>query len=127
MGPEERRTSAARVWFDDEGILNVVSLGVESTEQTGREFLAVKRELVGSRRVALLLDARDWPRGNPASWKQFISVLESICYAGAVIASPKSIKAMGVFPQVFDDLLIPFRVFETEEQARDFLRRHLED
>ena len=126
MASNEKRTSAARIWLDDEGILNVVSVGVKSTEESGREFLAAKRELLGDQSAALLLDARDWPGGSPASWKQFISILESICFAGAVIASPSSIERMGVFPQVFDDLLMPFRVFDAEEPAREFLRQHLD-
>lgn len=119
-------TSAARIWLDDEGILNVVSLGVESTVESGQEFIAATSELLGDQRAPLLLDAREWPGGNAASWRQFISTLERISFAGAVIASPLSIDRMGVFPQVFDGLLIPFRVFDAEEPARDFLRQHLD-
>jgi hypothetical protein len=126
MASQEKRTSAARIWLDDEGILNVVSLGVESTEESVRDLLAAKRELLGDQRAALLFDAREWPGGSPSSWAQFISMLESNCLAGAVIANRLSTERMGVFPQVFDDLLMPFRVFDAEEPAREFLRQHLD-
>ena len=127
MAPKVILTSAARIWVDDEGILNVVSLGVRSTAESGQEFLAATRELLGDQRAALLLDAREWPGGTPSSWSQFISMLESMFLAGAVIANPLATERMGVFPQIFDGMLVPFRVFDAEEPARAFLRQHLDD
>ncbi len=48
MSSEAIDTSAARVRIDDDGILNVLSLGLESTEQSGRKFFAQsKNSLVG--------------------------------------------------------------------------------
>ena len=126
MASNEIITSAARIWLDGDGILNVVSLGVRSTEESGREFMAAKLELAGDRRAALLLDARKWPGGTPTSWRQFVATLEGHFFACAVIASETAIREMGVFPKVFDDLLIPFRVFEDAEPARGFLRSHID-
>ena len=125
MASEEIHTSAARIWLDDEGILNVVSIGVESTEESGREFFAAKRALLGDQRAALLLDARRWPGGSPASWVQLTQQLETISFAAAVVASPVSTERMGAFPDVFAGLLIPFRVFDEVEPAREFLRRNI--
>lgn len=127
VGANERTTSAARIWLDEEGILNVLSLGVASTEESVREFLAAKDDLVGSDAVPMLLHAKDWPKGSPRSWGLFISVLENLSYAVAVVASPTTLRGMGAFPKIFDDLLIPFRVFESEEPALVFLRQHLND
>ena len=53
-------------------------------------------------------------------------MLEDITYVVAVIASPSSTVRMGVFPDLFDNLLIPFRVFEEEQPARDFLHRYMD-
>ena len=127
MGPQERRTSAARLWVDQEGILHVVSLGVVSTEETFWEFQDAKRELIGKQRVAMLMHAEEWPKGTPGSWSLFVSALEGMCFAAAVIASPASLQAMGAFPKVFDDMLIPFRVFDSEEPALAFLRDHIKN
>lgn len=77
----------------------------------------MKQELAGRRRVALLMHAQEWPGASPGAWQQFISLLEDLCFAAAVVASPLSEQGMGAFPQVFDDLLIPFRVFDSEEPA----------
>lgn len=126
MASPEIRTSAARIWLDDEGILNVLSLGLESSLESVQEFAAAKHELLGDERAALLFDAREWPGAKPAAWKQFVSMLETISSACAVVASPLSIKAMGAFPKAFDDFLVPFRVFEAEEPAREFLRQQLD-
>jgi hypothetical protein len=127
MGSDERITSAARVWLAEDGILHVSSLGVESTEDSVRELQAAKLDLVGKARVPMLFHGENWPRGTPRSWGKFVSIIESMSYAVAVVISPMSLKAMGAFPQLLDDLLIPFRVFESEEPALAFLRQHLND
>lgn len=123
----ERETTAARLWLDDEGIIRYVSIGTESTAATVAEGFAAIREVAGGKRVPILFDSRAWPKGDPGSWSRFIASLESVCVAAAVITNPRSEKAMGAFPQLVDNLLIPFRLFADEEQALDFLRSHLND
>ncbi|MDJ0925966.1 MAG: hypothetical protein QNJ77_15550 [Acidimicrobiia bacterium] len=124
---EERTSSDARILLDDEGIIHVIAIGVPSTAPFVDETFAVVRELAGGQRAPILFDARDWPRGTPASWARFISKIESICLAAAVVADTRAAKALGRFPEFLDDLLIPFRVFPDEEPALEFLRGYLPD
>lgn len=57
MGGDERKTSTARVWLAEDGILHVSSLGVESTENSVSELQAAKLDLVGKARVPIALAA----------------------------------------------------------------------
>lgn len=120
-----RTTDNARIWLDDEGILHEVAIGIGSTAHSVDSNFAIFRELTGGKRVPILFDAREWPKGDPGSWSRFIATLESICIAAAVVANPDAVTAMGAFPKLVDDLLIPFRVFDAEEPALAFLRTHL--
>jgi hypothetical protein len=125
MAMDLRTTDNARIWLDDEGILHEVAIGVESTAHSVDRNFAIFRELTGGKRVPILFDSRDWPKGDPASWSHFIAIIESVCTAAAVVANANSVAAMGAFPKVVDELLIPFRVFDAEEPALAFLRSHL--
>ncbi len=126
MSAEERKSATARIWLDESGILHLVALGAESTAATVAESFQIVRELTGGSRVPILFDSRDWPKGDPASWSSFISSIESICTAAAVVVNSASAQAMGAFPKLLDDLVIPFRLFPDEEAALSFLRRHLD-
>jgi len=122
MGIEE--TASARIWRDEDGIVHYVSRGVASTAQSVDENMQHVRNISDGRRVPILFDARDWPRGDPSSWARFISIVESVCLAAAVLVNPTSEKALGRFPDLIDDLVVPFRVFKDEDEALAFLRGH---
>ena len=96
-----------------------------STADSVGESLRIVNELTGGKRVPILFDSRDWPRGDPASWVRFISMIEAVCLAAGVVANPESVRAMGRFPDFLDDLVIPFKIFEDEEDALSFLRRQI--
>jgi len=123
---DERQSTTARIWMDDEGILRYVSIGVESTEATVVEGMQIVRELSGDVPVPILFDARSWKGGDPKSWIKFIAMIESVCSAAAIIVAPESPNVMGGFPEAIDGLVLPFRVFPDENAALDFLRQYLE-
>lgn len=122
---DERTSAAARIWIDAEGIVNYVSVGTESTAESVAEGLSIVREITGGRRVPILFDGRNWPKGDPASWNRFVTGIEGVCTAAAVVTTPATVQAMGAFPRLLDDLVIPFRLFDAEEPARRFLHKHL--
>lgn len=109
----------------DDGVVRYVSIGVASTAQSVDENMQVVRKITAGERVPILFDAREWPKGDPASWARFISVVEGVCTAAGVVASPTSEKALGRFPEFIDDLVIPFRVFHDEDAALEFLRQQI--
>jgi hypothetical protein len=41
------------------------------------------------------------------------------------LVNPTSERALGRFPDLIDDLVVPFRVFKDEDEALAFLRQHL--
>ena len=124
MSSEERTSATARIWIDDEGIVHYVSLGNKSTAESVSEGLGIVREITGRKRCPILFDGREWPKGDPASWSRFIAGIEAVCTAAAVVTTPATVQAMGAFPRLLDDLVIPFRLFDAEEPALAFLRRH---
>lgn len=111
--------------MDDDGVVRYVSVGVPSTAESVSRGFEIVRELTKGARAPILFDARSWPRGDPASWVRFISKVEDVCVAAAVVVSPTSEKAMGSFPEYIDGLVIPFRIFEDEDAALESLRSHL--
>jgi hypothetical protein len=117
-------TAAARIWLDEDGIVRYVSRGVVSTAQSVDEGMQAVKKITGGRRVPILFDARNWPKGDPSSWVRFISMVETHCLAAAVLVNETSTKALGRFPEFIDDLVIPFRLFEEEDAALEFLRSH---
>ena len=118
-------TAAACIWLDDEGIIHYVSRGVVSTTQSVDEGMQAVARLSGGQRVPILFDARSWPKGDPSSWVRFISLVGNVCLAAAVLVSEHSAKALGRFPDFIDDLVVPFRLFDDEAAAIEFLKGRL--
>lgn len=121
---EPIETTTARIWVDEEGLVNYASRGVVSTKETVKESMEALSEVTGGRPVPILFDSRGWPSGDPASWVHFINMIEAVCSAAAVIVDGDSAPRMGSFPGLLDSLMIPFRLFADENEAREFLRSH---
>lgn len=122
---EERVTAAARIWIDDESIVHYQAIGVPSTVESVVEGLTAVRELAGGSPSPILFDARGWGSGDPNSWVQFINMIESVCSAAGVVVDAEALSKMGTFPSLLDSLVIPFRLFHSEDEALAFVREHL--
>lgn len=121
---EVRHTTAAEVFVDDHGLLNIVSNGTQSTEQTVRETFAAARSLL-DRPTPTLFDVRDWPRAGAGFWVTFIDLLPTTVSAGAILVGPEGRADLGGFPEAVNRLMVPFDVFSDEDQAKTFLTRFL--
>ena len=122
---EERTTSAARIWIDDEGIVHYAAIGAASTAESVIEGLTAVRDMTDGHPSPILFDARGWHSGDPNSWVQFIGMIESVCSAAGVVIDAESLPKMGTFPALLDSLVIPFRLFPSEDEALKFLREQL--
>ena len=123
MDRPERITQATRV-IDDGDVIRVIGIGAQHTPATVVETFAAVQELSGSDRMPILFDARDWGEIELPSWVQFVSNIERVCLAAAVLVEPDDLtQYVGIFPDVVDRLVIPFRVFEEEADALAFLAR----
>lgn len=120
-------TNAARLWVDERGIAHIQSTGVPSTAATVEESLTALQQLLGGTRAPILFDARQWPSGDTASWVRFISLIEQVCVAGAILVDPERPAALGRFPEFLSKLIVPFAVFTREADALAFLELHTED
>lgn len=123
---EERITSAARIWIDDdEGIVRYSAIGALSTVESVMEGMTAVSEMTGGKPSPILFDARGWGSRDPNSWVQFIGMIESVCSAAGVVVDDESVSKMGSFPSLLDKLVIPFRIFRSEDEALAFVREHL--
>ena len=118
-------TETATIWIDESGIGRVESRGVPSTASSVEATITALRELLGEgRRAPVLFDARRWPSSDTAGWVRFISLIESVCVAGAVVIDPERPADLGHYPDFFSRLLVPFGVFTTLDEAVAFLESH---
>lgn len=116
---------ASEVSRDDDGIIRIVSTGVKSTAESVEATFVDVRALTAGSREPILFDARKWPAADPKSWVRFISLIEDICSAAAVVIDPAITGELGRFPQLLNTLIIPFQIFTDEAEAMAFLRKHL--
>ncbi len=126
MDKPERLTSAVKITLD-EGIVRVIGLGKPHTADTVREMCAAVLDLTGGRRLPILFDTRNWGEIAPTSWAEFIQRIEDICPAAAVLGILGDFDAgyVGSYPMIIDSLVIPFRIFQEESAALEFLGQFL--
>lgn len=117
-------TTAAEIWLDDAGILHVQANGVASTTETVDESFTAMSKLLDGRKARFLFDARKWPSGSAGSWVTFINRIQGVCIAGAILVDPARPAALGPYPDLLSRLLVPFAVFDVEEDAMAFLELH---
>lgn len=123
---ETIRTETAIVWLDETGIAHVESRGVASTAATVEATIAAVESLLKGRRAPLIFDARRWPSSDTGGWVRFISLIETVCLAGAVIIDPEQPADLGHYPDFVAKLLIPFTVVTEEAHAIAFLQPYVE-
>ena len=121
---DETGPGNADIWRDDEGIIHMRATGVRSTEDSVDYNLGLAYGLAGGEPAPILFHAERWPSGDAASWRRFIDMIESVCSAAAVLMPESDWAKMGRFPELLDAMVIPFRMFTTEDEAMAFLRNH---
>lgn len=117
-------TPATSVTLAD-GIVTIRSKGVHSTLGSVEQTFAAVRELVGDDTCPLLFDARQWPGGDPQAWVKVIETLGEMFTAVAMMIDIAATADVGPFPKLIDRLVVPYRIFEDEDAALDFLREQL--
>lgn len=117
-------TLATTVALSD-GILHIRSKGIVSTETSVSETIAAAIRLSDGQRHPVLFDARLWPGGDPRGWMSVINQMRTAFSAGAMIVDPGSFEALRERFAAFGQLLIPFRVFQTEAEARAFIEPYI--
>lgn len=105
--------------------MTIRSKGVHSTEESVDATFAAARQLRGSEPCPLLFDAREWPGGEPQAWVTVIGTLGEMFSAVAMLIDLAATADTGPFPKLIDRLVIPYKIFESEAEALEFLRDQL--
>ena len=113
-------TSAAILSLDG-GILFIRSKGLPSNPDSVGEALKAAKRLAGGRRIPVLFDARQWPGASPEGWSTFVAGVLPSFSAAAVVFDPETDPRLMLRIESMDQLLIPFRAFVDEAEARAFL------
>jgi len=114
-------TNTETIWLDD-GIVIAKLTGEPTTSATVERAFAVYRDLTKGSPRPLLLDARNWPGADAASWETAIRNIQSTLSAIAMLVTPETLLKTGPFPSAINQLMIPVRVFTDEAEALEFLR-----
>ena len=75
---------------------------------------------VESERRPALWDVRGMARPRPGAWTVLIERIAELITAVAILMDPDE-NNVGPWPDAIDSLLIPVRVFTTEDEAIDWL------
>ena len=120
MDTQSVDTAATNVTYDGR-LLTISSNGVHSTRASVDETLRVARELVGDTRGPMLFDARRWPGGDAEGWASVIASIGELFSTTAMLVSEEMVDEIGPFPDAIDRLVIPFKIFTDESEAKEFL------
>ena len=106
----------------DDGIVWVESQpGIEPTAQLLDEAEAACRTIRGGIKRPALWSIRDLRKPKPEAWVKFIQNAPSNLTAIAVVGHPDQLEILGAFPDRMNTMLLPFRLFDDEVPAVEWL------
>lgn len=77
--------------------------------------------LTQGKRLPGLWDARAVPEFSLNLWLVFVTRIEEVAAALAILVNTEAESAFGAFPAAMDSMLIPVRLFREEDKAIDWL------
>lgn len=114
----------AVIWLDEEGILHKVSKSVPRKPETVKDLYSSIRDLTNGKKVCALMEVSR----EAISDKETLDVLKEeipkTFSAIAIMSSTALGKMIGTFISVLSPMHIPAQVFESEGEAKEWLRRH---
>ena len=121
MGSQSRPGS--RVLLRPDGIL--VSREIRTTEahttETAESDFETISAIAGSERRPALWDVRGMARPGPGAWAVLIEQVSDFVFMLAILIDPDE-NNLGSFPSAINSLLIPVRIFTSEDEAIDWLK-----
>lgn len=122
-------TETADVWMDEEGILRVtIFAGADVKVQHVEELLRIYKQLgCGTKKVLQLMDGSGGFSMSFAAQSFVVKNISPLLIASALITKSQMVQiAVNIFMKIFTPS-VPFRVFESEEKALQWLRTFTED
>lgn len=106
----------------DDGIVWVESQpGIEPTAQLLDEAEAACRTIRGGVKRPALWSIRDLTKPKPEAWVKFIQNAPNNLTAIGVVGYPEQLEILGAFPDRMNTMLLPFRLFDDEGPALEWL------
>ena len=107
----------------DDGLLvaNEINLDTPRTSQNVSETLDVLQQALGGSLIPGIWCAISMPEFPPTVWPVFVNRIGEALIALAILADEQVEKTLGAFPDVINSLLIPVRLFHTEDEAVEWL------
>lgn len=124
---DERQTTTARAILTDDGIIRVTMFGgFVQTRDQALENMALVREMVGARRVIVLVDIREEARADKAALDIYADPKQNptAVSVAVLLDSPMSM-VMGNFFMRINRPQIPTRLFTREREAVAWLYEQL--
>jgi hypothetical protein len=118
------RSAITEYTVRDDGIWvgREINLDVPRTPEIVGASLDRLREETGGQRVPGMWDARHVPEFSPAVWTAFLARIEDVVVALAILTAPGVVESLGAFPAAIDSLILPVRLFESEDEAVAWLQ-----
>jgi len=119
------KTEATEIWVDDSGIVCVKILeDTEMNEEAFEQCFATYKQLCNRKR-AQLIDAQAFCTMTEEGKKYSAIHSPSYFIATAVVTNNLAVRLPAMFYNSFHKHSVPFRFFNTEREARNWLREYL--
>ena len=113
----------------DDGIVigREINLDVPRTAESIAQSFDRLAEFLQGKRPPGIWDARSVPNFPLNVWQVFVSRVDSVVVALAILVDEAGEKTMGGFPDAISSMLIPVRLFRDEEGAIEWLRQFIDE
>jgi PAS domain S-box-containing protein len=121
--PLSSATDLGNFWFDDEGILNVISSREPHTNEKITEFRSILRSALRGQRICCIADIRDADLskvGKSFSNAEVPEIYRAVAFVSENDADQNTAQAISTLPGA-----LPTRVFKSREEARVWIKRYL--
>jgi hypothetical protein len=116
-------TDMVEMTLRSDGVVIVVETnpGVRHTPESMKNDVVVFRKLIDDQVLPVLWDVRAMDRPTPEAWKQFLEDIAEVLSALALVVDTDSRHVAGAFPWAINSFMFPSRVFESYEEALEWL------
>ena len=121
-----RETTAVRLVLGDDGIIETTPLDPQRTPRILSEIALAIADIGRGGPRPMIWDPTGTLPLPPQGWHVIVNNIEAVVNALAIIVAEEDVHLLGSFPEAMDTFLVPVRVFNTKEEAREWLHQHVD-
>ena len=115
----------SRMWFDDEGILNVITKNTPRTLQATKENLDFVRQIANGKLICAIADV-SYSGMMDRETRQYVKKEFPKVYKALAILTHSALgKMIGTLLAAVISSSVPTKIFTDENQAREWIRQYL--